>query len=69
MQHMVEAVTRSSIVHVVENCIEYRQEVLQIPMMSENKTKLQEYQHHHQRIYEEEKIRLEPKQIIETMTK
>ena len=66
---MVEEVTGKYTFQAVVYHIEYQQSVLQIPTMSENKMKLQEYQHHHQRIYEEEKIRLEPKQIIETMTK
>ena len=47
MDHMVEVVTRKSIVQVVVDHIECQQLVLQIPTMSENKMKLQVDQHHH----------------------
>ena len=51
IEKMVEAMAVQSTFQVVTDCIENQQEVLQIPTMSKNKMKLQEYQHRHQRIF------------------
>ena len=69
MDQMVKSVIRKSIVQAVADHIEHQQAVLQIPTMPENKMKLQTYQYHPQRSFEEAQIIWEPDQIIDTRTK